>query len=99
MITEDERRLCEAKHMAVDEKIIRHEKWLAEHEGKIDVLCKDSTVHKETIKNLCEKIEALTKALEGYIESQRKKADGLLYRFWFPLIFIGITAVVGYFVK
>jgi hypothetical protein len=58
---------CAERHKAVDEKIKRHERWLGEHEVKIDTLIKSDAVNSTEIKNLCKSISSQTKAIWGLV--------------------------------
>lgn len=58
---------CDERHKAVDEKINRHEKWLGEHELKIDTLTKSDATNTTKIDNLCGQISGLTKAIWGLV--------------------------------
>jgi len=59
--------LCDSTHKQVDEKLNRHEKWLGEHEGKIDTLTRSDAVNSTEIKNLCKSIGSQTKAIWGLV--------------------------------
>lgn len=59
--------LCEQKHESIEEKFIRHEKRLDEHEVKIDNLEKSDAINSTEIKNLCSQIGSQTKAIWGLV--------------------------------
>lgn len=58
---------CELTHKLVDEKIIRHEKWLGEHEQKLDKLDRSDATNTNEIKNLCGQLSSQTKAIWGLV--------------------------------
>jgi hypothetical protein len=67
---------CKERRISVDEKIQRHEKWLGEHEVKIDALEKSDATNTNEIKNLCKCIDIqnsrmgrLTTAIWGLVVS------------------------------
>ena len=67
---------CLKEHKRVDEKLERHERWLGEHECKIDTLAKSDAVNSTEIKNLCKSIDSqnkrmgnLTNAIWGLVAS------------------------------
>jgi hypothetical protein len=64
-----EQKQCDERHKSVDEKLIRHEKWLGEHETKIDVLTKSDATNTTKIDNLCSQIAGLTKSIWGLVIS------------------------------
>lgn len=59
--------LCKEKHKGIDEKFERHEKWLGEHEGKIDELCKSDATNTQAIKELCAQIASLVTTIRWLI--------------------------------
>jgi hypothetical protein len=58
---------CIERHKSIDDKIMRHERWLGEHETKIDTLVKSDAVNSTEIKNLCKSIGSQTKAIWGLV--------------------------------
>ena len=56
---------CNERHKAVDREIERHEKWLGEHEGKIDGLVKSDATNTNEIKNLCVSVDKQSKRIGG----------------------------------
>ena len=62
---DNQKELCEVKHKAVDEKFKRHEKWLEEHETKLDGLEKSDARNTNQIETLTKSLSGLTKALWG----------------------------------
>jgi len=62
-------KVCKATHKALDDKIERHEKWLGEHEGKIDVLEKSDATNTANITNVCKSVTGLTKAVWGLVSA------------------------------
>lgn len=62
-----EAEVCNEKHKSIDEKFERHEKWLGEHEGKIDKLDRSDATNTEAISNLCGQIGGQTKAIWGLV--------------------------------
>lgn len=61
--------LCAREHESVDEKLNHHERWLGEHEKKIDVLEKSDATNTTKIDNLCGQIASLTKSIWGLVIS------------------------------
>lgn len=59
--------LCEKEHKSVDERFDRHEKWLGEHEEKIDELQKSDVKNTTEIQNLCKQIADLVNTLRWLI--------------------------------
>ena len=57
--------LCKEKHKTIDEKFGRHEKWIGEHETKIDELEKSDAKNTTVIDNLCKQLNSQTKAIWG----------------------------------
>ena len=62
-------RLCEQKHMAINQALDRHSKWLGEHEEKLDCLTKSDATNTNEIKNLCQRIGSQTTAIWGLVAS------------------------------
>lgn len=60
-------RVCAEKHKALDEKLFRHEKWLGEHETKIDRLTTSDATNTQAIKELCKKIDDLVGTIKWLI--------------------------------
>lgn len=78
--------LCTEKHKRVDERLNHHEKWIGEHEGKIDKLEKSDAVNTEAITNLCTKISDLVTTLKwliGFVVAPL--AGGLIGLFFYAL--------------
>ena len=61
--------VCAEKHKRVDERLNHHERWLGEHEGKIDTLEKSDATNTNEIKNLCSRIGSQTTAIWGLVGS------------------------------
>ncbi len=59
--------LCDKEHNRVDERLNHHERWLGEHEKKIDVLEKSDATNTTQIDNLCKQISSQTKAIWGLV--------------------------------
>ena len=59
--------LCQEKHKAIEEKFNRHEKWLGEHEGKLDVLNRNDARNSQALEDLASKIGGQTKAIWGLV--------------------------------
>jgi len=59
--------ICEKEHQRVKEKFDHHEKWLGDHEKKIDVLEKSDATNTTKIDNLCRQIAGLTKSIWGLV--------------------------------
>jgi hypothetical protein len=62
-----EQKTCDERHKAVDEKLNRHERWLGEHEGKLDTLSKSDATNTQSIKELCGKISELVTTIRWLI--------------------------------
>lgn len=62
-----EQKVCDERHKAVDDKFNRHEKWLGEHEVKIDSLTKSDTKNSTNIDNLCKQLGSQTNAIWGLV--------------------------------
>jgi len=77
---------CDRRHERVNDKLIHHEKWLGEHEKKIDNLEKSDATNTNEIKNLCKSIE-----------SQNKKMGNLTNAIW-GLVTGIFFVLVGFFV-
>jgi hypothetical protein len=58
---------CIERHTAVDEKIGRHERWLGEHETKLDTLTRSNATNTQAIKELCGKIGDLVATIRWLI--------------------------------
>lgn len=58
---------CKNEHKRIDERLDHHERWLGEHEKKIDVLEKSDATNTTEIKNLCRQIGSQTKAIWGLV--------------------------------
>lgn len=61
--------LCVEKHKRVDERLDHHEKWLGDHEEKIDRLDRSDASNTQAIDNLCKQIGGQTKAIWGLVSS------------------------------
>lgn len=61
--------ICKKEHERVNERLDHHERWLGEHEGKIDVLTKSDAANTNEIKNLCRQIGSQTKAIWGLVSA------------------------------
>lgn len=61
--------VCERTHKRVDERLDHHERWLGEHEKKIDGLEKSDATNTTEIKNLCRQIGNQTKAIWGLVST------------------------------
>ena len=59
--------VCEKTHERIDERLNHHERWLGEHEGKIDRLDKSDATNTTKIDNLCGQIAGLTKSIWGLV--------------------------------
>jgi len=66
--------ICKKIHERVDERLRHHERWLGEHEKKIDNLERSDAINVTEIKNLCKsidsqskKLSSLTKAIWGLV--------------------------------
>lgn len=57
------REVCEMKHTRIGEQLDHHNKWLGEHEKKIDGLEKSDATNTNEIKNLCKSIEGQNKKM------------------------------------
>lgn len=55
--------VCDKVHRRVDERLEHHERWLGEHERKIDMLEKSDATKTTEIKNLCDSIKDQSKRL------------------------------------
>lgn len=62
---------CEIRHTRIGERLDHHDKWLGEHEKKLDDLEKSDATNTNEIKNLCKSIE-----------SQNKKMGNLTNAIW-----------------
>jgi tetrahydromethanopterin S-methyltransferase subunit B len=83
-----EQKTCDERHKAVDKEVLRHEKWLSEHEEKLDSLIKSDATNTNEIKNLCKSIE-----------SQNKKMGNLTNAIWglvIGIFFVLLGFVVWY---
>lgn len=61
--------VCTKQHDRVDERLEHHERWLGEHEKKIDTLEKSDATNTNEIKNLCMQIGSQTKAIWGLVSA------------------------------
>ena len=59
--------ICNDKHDVIAERYERHEKWLGEHEVKIDGLCRDNVENTNEIKHLCKQLRSQTSAIWGLV--------------------------------
>ncbi len=59
--------ICDGKHEVIAERYERHEKWLGEHEVKIDNLCKNDVENTNEIKHLCKQLKNQTSAIWGLV--------------------------------
>lgn len=59
--------ICNERHKAIEEKFGRHEKWLGEHEVKIDRLDRSDATNTQAINDLCKRIAGQTKAIWGLV--------------------------------
>jgi tetrahydromethanopterin S-methyltransferase subunit G len=59
--------ICSEKHKRVDERLDHHERWLGEHEKKIDALTTSDATNTTQIANLCRQIGSQTKAIWGLV--------------------------------
>jgi tetrahydromethanopterin S-methyltransferase subunit B len=88
MADEFNKEVCERRHEQVKEKLEHHDKWLGEHEKKIDILEKSDATNTNEIKNLCKGIENqnvkignLTNAIWGLVAGLFLAMVGFL--FWY----------------
>lgn len=79
-------KICDERHKAIDNQFNRHEKWLGEHETKLDLLTKSDATNTNEIKNLC-----------NSIESQNKRMGSLTNAIWGLVSSIGF-ALFGFFI-
>lgn len=77
---------CDRRHEQVKEKLEHHDRWLGEHEKKIDTLERSDATNTNEIKNLCKSIE-----------SQNKKMGSLTNAIW-GLVTGIFFVLVGFFV-
>lgn len=61
--------VCNEKHKRVDERFDHHERWLGDHENKIDKLATSDATNTTEIKNLCNRIGSQTTAIWGLVGS------------------------------
>lgn len=61
--------VCEKEHTRVNERLDHHERWLGEHEKKIDTLEKSDATNTNEIKNLCNRIGSQTTAIWGLVSA------------------------------
>jgi hypothetical protein len=61
--------ICKKEHERVDERLNHHERWLGEHEEKIDALTRSDAANTNEIKNLCNRIGSQTTAIWGLVAS------------------------------
>lgn len=80
------REVSEKEHTRVDERLNHHERWLGEHEGKIDTLIKSDATNTNEIKNLCNGLDKQSQA----IGNQTKAIWGLVVSI--------LLVLVGFFV-
>lgn len=59
--------MCNERHKSIDEKFGRQEKWLGEHETKLDKLEKSDATNTQAIKELCSKIGDLVSTIRWLI--------------------------------
>ncbi len=62
-------KVCKERHKAIDEKLFRHEKWIGEHEEKLDNLERSDAKNTTQIENLTRAISSQTKAIWGLVSS------------------------------
>jgi hypothetical protein len=78
--------VCEEKHKQINEKFDRHEKWIGEHEMKIDTLTKSDTKNSTQIEDLCGKIGDLVSTIRWLIGLVIGTLGGGLVGFFFYAI-------------
>ena len=61
--------VCDKEHIRVSERLGHHERWLEEHDDKIDTLEKSDATNTNEIKNLCNRIGSQTTAIWGLVSS------------------------------
>lgn len=61
------RELCDKEHKRVNERLDHHERWLGEHEGKIDKLDRSDAKNATEIANLANSLRGQTKAIWGLV--------------------------------
>ena len=71
-------KVCKERHRALDEKFSRHEKWIGEHENKLDKLERSDAKNTIQIENLTKAIGAQTKAIWGLVSSVALMLIGFL---------------------
>jgi len=59
--------VCNEKHKRIDERLDHHDKWLGEHEEKIDRLDRSDAKNTNAIENLCSQLAGQTKAIWGLV--------------------------------
>lgn len=62
-------KICSEKHKRVDERLNHHEKWLGDHEGKIDRLDRSDATNTEAIGSLCKQLGSQTNAIWGLVST------------------------------
>jgi tetrahydromethanopterin S-methyltransferase subunit B len=75
---------CESRHIQIKEKLDHHDRWLGEHEKKIDDLEKSDATNTNEIKNLCKSID-----------NQNKKMGNLTNAIWGLVVGL-FLAMVGF---
>ena len=82
--------VCNKEHERVNERLDHHERWLGEHEIKIDGLQKSDATNTNEIKNLCTSIE-----------SQNKKMGSLSNAIWGLVagIFLTLLGFVFWYIQ
>lgn len=71
--------ICAEKHKGVDQRLEHHERWLGEHEKKIDTLEKSDATNTNEIKNLCKQISSQTKAIWGLVSIAAASLIGFFF--------------------
>lgn len=61
--------LCEKEHGQIRDKLSHHERWLGEHEKKIDRLDRSDATNTRVIDDLCKQIASQTKAIWGLVSA------------------------------
>lgn len=71
-------KVCNERHKAIDQKITEHEKRLDEQEKELGGVLTASATNTADIKHLTKSLDALTKALWGFITTIALTAVGFL---------------------
>ena len=58
---------CNVRHKGIEKEFERHEKWIGEHEVKIDELSKSDAINTQAIKELCAQIASLVTTIRWLI--------------------------------